>query len=662
MGKKKNSGSGRGKTLPVIKSPPQAKTERTPPGFVQVEFQTGSMSEAAFEAQNAMQNGLGEALGLPGYGYFSPFGLPGNGYGFGGTEQISDTQTLFKNLRWYLVSNFRQLLSELYVEIGLVQTIVDLPVNDALRGGVTIQSSQLDEDEVKQLEVSMDRDNDLVTVGQAAKWNRLFGGAGNIILTDQDPEEPLDIKAITKDTQLDFRAVDMWELFWTAQNTEGYDPSIQSNDFEFYDYYGEKLHKSRVMRMTGLTAPSFIRPRLRGWGFSVVEVLVRSINQYLKGTDLGFEVLDEFKLDVYKIKNLVNTLLSPGGEAKIRARVQMANLQKNYQNAVVMDSEDDFDHKQLSFAGLAEAMAGIRTQVASDMRIPAVKLFGQSFSPGLGNASQEEMENYNAMVESEVRNKIKYDILRLIEIKCQKLFGFIPDDLSIEFKPLRVLTAEQEENVKDKKFQRALQARQAAEITTFEFREICNKDNLLGITLDNKGDSLNPLDPEIGDLTEEGSQDPDMPVDEDNPGEDRRDTNKAKLDPTKGKTKEGMGEYGGRKGESTSRPGTPTDKGDTKPGSRDPAAHNVLIMPKRYTTLERMSRVLGNSAQFDKASYEADGGDAWIPEGKRELFENPGKVDEALWSKAKEASQAALGKVKWQFVTWWYKKQGGKFN
>ena len=100
-------------------------------------------------------------------------------------------------------------------------------------------------------------------------------------MTDQDPEEPLDLEAIGPDTPLEFRAVDMWELFWDKQNTEGYDPEIQTQDFEFYDYYAMKVHKSRVMRLKGLTAPSFIRPRLRGWGFSVVEVLVRSMNQYL---------------------------------------------------------------------------------------------------------------------------------------------------------------------------------------------------------------------------------------------------------------------------------------------------------------------------------------------------------------------------------------------
>ena len=42
--------------------------------------------------------------------------------------------------------------------------------------------------------------------------------------------------------------------------------------------------------------------------------------------------------------------------------------------------------------------------------------------------------------------------------------------------------------------------------------------------------------------------------------------------------------------------------------------------------------------------------------------ENPGKVDEALWSKAKKASVAAFGKIKYPFVTYWYKKQGGKFS
>lgn len=476
----------------------------------------------------AIQNGLGEAVGYGLGGGINPIGFPG-----GCAPEISQANGLFKNLRYYLVSNFRQMLSEAYVELGLIQTIVDVPVDDALRGGITIKSKQLSEEQLEELKVSIDRDDDLNTAGSAAKWNRLFGGAGILILTDQDPETPLEIETISIETPLEFRACDMWELFWDKQNSEGYDPALQAENFDFYNYYGEQVHKSRVMRLKGISAPSFIRPRLRGWGFSVVETLVRSINQYLKATDLGFEVLDEFKLDVYKIKNLVNTLMSPQGEEAVRRRVQLANWQKNYQNAVVMDSEDDFDHKQLSFAGLAEAMQGIRMQVASDMRMPLTKLFGISAS-GF-NSGEDDIEVYNSMVESQVRNKIKYPILRILEVKCQQLFGMIPDDLSLEFAPLRVMSSEQEENVKTSKFTRVLQARQAGELTTEEFRSACNKSNLFDISLD-PADTVG-LGGDLADTVSEGANDPDSPKDTDDPGAGRADTRKSRATETGGLAK-----------------------------------------------------------------------------------------------------------------------------
>lgn len=546
---------------------------------------------------------------------FNPFGFPQN-QSFPGSAPVESSNTLFHNLRWYLVSNFRQVLNQAYVEIGLIQTIVDVPVDDAFRGGIEIKSKQLDEEQIEELQISLDRDNDLGIVAQAQKWNRLFGGAGVLILTDQDPEEPIDLRLIGPDSPLEFRAVDMWELFWDKQNTEGYDPAIQTQNFEYYSYYGEKVHKSRVMRLKGFESPSFIRPRLRGWGFSVVEVLVRSINQYLKATDLSFEVLDEFKIDVFKIKNLVNTLMSPNGQAKIQQRVQQANYQKNFQNALVMDSEDDWDHKQLNFAGLAETQAGIRMQVASDMRMPITKLFGTSASAGIGNTDQNDMENYNSMVESQVRNKAKYDLLRVCEIKCQKLFGVIPDDLSITFKPLRVLGAVDEENVKTQKFNRLMAAQTAGLITTFEYREACNKGNLFDISLDTAGDELNPDDPEVAQLVKEGAQDPYETKDLDNPGANRADTMKVRA----------------------------KDEGGIPKGTEKPKDQNTPVE---------------NSIEFDKKSYEADQGDAWFDPRRTEFFKNP--KDKALWDRCLDESKRAYGMDNFAFALWLYKKKGGVF-
>jgi phage-related protein (TIGR01555 family) len=398
---------------------------------------------------------------------------------------VSQVDTLFTNQRWYLISNMRQVLSEAYVEHGLIQTIVDVPVNDGLRGGIDIKTKQLSPEQIVELSTEIERE-DIISgvVGRALKWNRLFGGGAVLIINGDYADSELDPASIQPGDPLTFRPVDMWELFYDQQNVSEQNTSLEpvQETQEFYDYYGKKIHKSRVLIMKGLTPPSFIRPRLRGWGFSVVEALVRSINQYLKSVNLTFEVLDEFKVDVFKIKGLSTALMSPQGSAAIQQRVALANQQKDFQHAITMDKEDDYEQKQVSFGGIAEVMAGIRMQIASDMRIPLTKLFGIS-SAGF-NSGEDDIENYNAMIESEIRAKAKYDILQIVELKCQQKFGFIPDDLSIGFKPLRILSTEQEENVKTQRFNRVLQAKQAGEITSKEFRDACNTGELLPIQLD----------------------------------------------------------------------------------------------------------------------------------------------------------------------------------
>jgi phage-related protein (TIGR01555 family) len=511
MSKKRPSGKGMQKVAEVAWAPPEKAPE----------------SLSSLITNPSMANDLLSKMQNQNPGFFGggniPLGTPGGFPGGGSIQPVEDSTTMFENLRWYFVSNFRQLLSQAFVEIGLVQTICIVPVQDGLRGGIMIKSKQISEEEIHQLQVSVDRDDDLGTCAWSAIWERLYGGAGIItLLGDQDPEEPLNIEAITEDTELEFRDVDMWELFLDKQNVEGYDPQIQAQEFEFYDYYAEPIHKSRVMLLKGLKAPSFIRPRLRGWGVSVVETLIRSVNQYLKATNLSFEVLDEFKIDVYKIKNLVNTLLSPTAGHQVKQTVQMLNWQKNYNNAVVLDSEDDFVQKNLSFAGLAEAMDGIRMQVAADMRMPITKLFGTSVSKGFAT-DQNDMENYNSMIESEVRVKLKYHIITMLELKCMKLFGYVPEDLEIEFKPLRELSAVDQENVKTQKFTRLLQAKQAGLVSDVEFRDASNKGKLFDVELDTTDVGLALVDEDNADDAEEQADDGQQP------GADRSDSRKVDV-------------------------------------------------------------------------------------------------------------------------------------
>lgn len=401
----------------------------------------------------------------------------------------SQTDTMFYNTRWYLLSNNRQLLSQIYVEHGIVQTLVDQPVDDAFRAGFEIKSSQLDGNDIELIENYLETNNAIKAIMQALKWARLFGGGGVLLITPQDPEKPFTIQSLREETKIQFLAVDMWELYQDKVNIQGNLYPTTYND-DYYHYYGHRIHKSRVMPVKGKEPPSFTRPRLRGWGMSELERLVRSINQYLKNQDVVFDLLDEAKIDVYRMKGFNTALLNINGTAKISDRIQFANMLKNYNNALTMDMEDEYSQKQISFSGLDQMLQQIRIGIAADLKMPVTKLFGMS-AAGF-NSGEDDIENYNSMIESEIRSPAKSLVLQMVQIACQQLFGFEPNDLKIIWKPLRILSAEQEENVKEKKFNRIMQAFERGLISSEEAKQCLNKDSLLGVEIEENEEIYTP--------------------------------------------------------------------------------------------------------------------------------------------------------------------------
>lgn len=415
----------------------------------------------------------------------------GQGVAPGQGQTISQTYTMYLNLRWYLISNNLQLLSQSYVEHGIVQTLIDQPVDDGFRPGFEIKTSQLDANEIEELEYFAEQHQVIANIAQGAKWARLYGGGGTIIMNGQDPKTPLKPENLKEGEPFKFRAIDMWELYSNIMNTNA-DITLQLDDTpEFYSYYGIQVHPSRVQLIKGKQAPSFIRPRLRGWGMSEVERLIRSLNSYLKNQDVIFELLDEAKVDVYRMKGFNEALMNADGTKKIARRIQGANQIKNFQNALTMDKDDEYEQKQMNFSGLGEMLLQIRQGVAADVKMPMTKLFGIS-SAGF-NSGEDDIENYNSMIESEVRAKVKFIIVQALQICCQIKFGFIPDDLKIVWKPLRILSAEQEEAVKTQQYNRTMSAYQSGLIPAKETKMAINKASLLPIEIDENSEAGEPL-------------------------------------------------------------------------------------------------------------------------------------------------------------------------
>ena len=373
-----------------------------------------------------------------------------------------------------------QELTYAYVNFGLVQRFIDQPILDALRGGIVVKSKELG-DKVKDIDIYMKDKGIYDAFINANKWKRLYGGGGLIINTSGKPNQPLNIEDIPQGAELELYDADLWELNY-AFNVESV------NEFENnegtgtvkYNYYGVPLNDQRVIRLSGKRAPALVRRQLRGWGMSELERLMMSINQYMKNQQCIFEGLDEFKLDVYKFTGF-NEALATANEEQIAKKVREVNDNKNFQNAVVLDKEDDYVTKQITFSGLAEMVKEIRVGVACDLNMPITKLFGIS-SAGF-NSGDDDIENYNAMIESEIRQPLRTPLLKVLKIVCKILFGFIPEDLDFEYKPLRILSGEQEEKVKSRKLERILNSLQLGIIDAKTACKVINNSNVLDIQI-----------------------------------------------------------------------------------------------------------------------------------------------------------------------------------
>lgn len=395
-----------------------------------------------------------------------------------GGSQLASYEGVALNNNYSLLTLNRVILTYLYTSSGIIQTAMDLPVQDALSKGIEIESGQMSADEIDQLLDYMEMTDQWESLRNAWSWTRLYGGAGLILATNQDPAEQLDWNRLDRGP-IAFYDVDRWQF----DNGMPYSGDLEDMFYgaghnEYFSLYGERFHKSRLIPLKGKRAPYYVRRQLRGWGMSEAERMIPDLNLYLKTKNVLYEILDESKIDVYRLKDFANKLISRSGTDVVQRRVQLANELKNYVNALIMDKEDEYEQKQMSFGGLAEISSENRMGIASALRIPQSKLFGigsTGFSSG-----EDDLENYNMMIESEIRKPMKPIIRKMIEINMFHLFGR-KAPFQIKWPSLRVLSAEQEQQVKDSQFNRAMALYDRGLIDSRETAEILRNDDIVTI-------------------------------------------------------------------------------------------------------------------------------------------------------------------------------------
>lgn len=391
---------------------------------------------------NAVNNGLTEALNLP----------------CGPNGEVKDPTLLskiFSGNAYDLITYRWVALTNAYNKNSFLQTAVNQKVEDAFRNdGLIIDTKTLDTTELEELRKVMDEEGDIEAIIDCIRWGRLYGGGCLIANTDQDPTLPLDRKQL-KGKKLKFLATNRWqcsplgispEVAEKFAFTDTMQEGIVSQDY--VNYYQE-LDKSRVKVFTGINAPYLTKNILQGWNASIFEGILEPIQNLLGGFNVTLELLSEAKIDVFKIADLASTLLSPDGERQIRKRLSIATANKNYKSSLAMDANDDYQQKQISFGGIPQLLEQLMYIFCGYLRYPVSKLFGKG-SSGF-SSGDDDLENYNGTVDSEVRIPARALITWVVNLRCLQLFGRELPDFRPKWRPLRVMSEKDQADINSRR-------------------------------------------------------------------------------------------------------------------------------------------------------------------------------------------------------------------
>ena len=416
------------------------------------------------------QNSLAHALRLCDWDYFN-------------YNQSLSSFNGYNNISIELLSWQFFLLTYLYKTYGILGKVIDIPVDDAYKnGGFDLEADSITEDELIDLQDALHDEGDIEEIKTAQKWARLYGGAVLIAASGEDLSTPLNPETL-QDKPLKFIAADRWQVNYSKPNIK-----MRGGEWELTNYQSiglngnrefsgaNKIHSSRVFVLSGKKAPWLIMQQLQGWGMSVYEQIFQDMAQFFKARNVLFELLDEAKTDILKLETLQTALSSAQGEQALQKMVDFIARNKNYKSQITLSTKDEYDQKQISFAGFEGVLKEIRIMMSGSANMPVNKLWGEGVT-GFGSG-EDSLENYNSQIENEIRTPANALINWVLKLRCYQMFGREVPDLVKTWKNLRVLTAIDEQNITDHKLANVLQLFDRQLLTPKEIMEYLKKQQI----------------------------------------------------------------------------------------------------------------------------------------------------------------------------------------
>lgn len=382
---------------------------------------------------NTMDEVISVKRALDGYS-----NVPAN-LGAGANNLVQTANYVMERFTWDYYT-----LNILFRDNWIAKAIIEKPANEMLKNGFSIHS-QIEPDKIDKIMNIWQKTKTQNKFLKCLKWARLYGGCLLIPMIENqgDLSKPLDYETIMPDSYKGCFTVDRWS---------GVSPSIElvdnitDPDFgqpEYYDVSDNttgktfRIHHSRVIKMIGREMPYWEEIAETYWGASELEHIYTELKKRDDtSANISFLIFLA-NIRVFKMDGMSQMLSIGDQQAAQRVYETMKTMNHLMCNTgtLAIDKEEDFAMHGYSFTGINDVYESFMLDISGAAEIPVDKLFGRS--PSGFNSGAETLQNYYDTIDEKRETYVREPLEKIVKIITMSALGEIPDDIKIDFNPVR---------------------------------------------------------------------------------------------------------------------------------------------------------------------------------------------------------------------------------
>lgn len=327
----------------------------------------------------------------------------------------------------------------LYTSNGIAQRIIDIPAEEAVRGGFRLVAEDDISEQKKLIDSRLEDLSYQDKMSTALSWDRLFGGASMLIVADDGGtlSEPLNMDRLRRIERLEVYSPEDVSFSSAMIYDNPADPHYGRP--EFYNVIGAwgntfTVHESRLLMFYGGRISNLKRRMRNGWGSSVFEIIRQTMSHYQGGLDYAFMALGRLSQGILKLSNMADLLMNDEGEKAVRMRLELIDMARHMMNTIAIDSDDEYDQKNMTLSGIKDILEQYQYALCASTGIPATKLFGRSPS-GMDSSGDADLENFYNYVATYQQNTLREPLMKLVDViaHCSEYEINMPDAWNLSF-------------------------------------------------------------------------------------------------------------------------------------------------------------------------------------------------------------------------------------